>query len=183
MLSPTQIDENKKTSTVRATLNHPSSEDTTVDVSARAVHPAVGTDFTLSTNTTLTIPKGAKTSSGTGTDVTLTAVNNDTDAPDKQVTVSGTARNTWGIAGPPDDATLLITDDDPAPTVTLALSKTQITEDGGQSTLTVTLSHPSSEDTEVTVSADPGGCCHAEPESADHPGRGDERYRNADGEG
>ena len=40
--------------------------------------------------------------------------------------------------------------------MTLTLSDTQIDEDGGQSTtLTVKLSHPSSEDTTVTVSADP----------------------------
>ena len=153
VLSPQQIAENDKMSTVTATLSHPSSEATTVVVSAVAVSPAVAGDFTLSMNTTLTIRAGDTASRGTA--VTLTSVDNDTDAPNKQVTVSGTARNTQGIAGNPADATLSITDDEGPPTVTLTLSDTQIDEDGGQSTLTVKLSHPSSKDTTVTVTADP----------------------------
>ena len=163
VLSPGQIDENNKTSTVTATLSHASSEATTVVVSAVAVHPAVAGDFTLSPNTTLTIPAGATTSSGTA--VTLTSVNNDTDAPNKQVTVSGRATNNHDIAGNPADATLSITDDDPVPRVTLTLSEAQIDEDGGQSTLTVTLSHPSSKDTEVTVTADPAEAVTLSPNS------------------
>ena len=163
LLTPPQISENKQVSTVTARLSHASSEATTVVVSAVAVHPAVAGDFTLSPNTTLTIPAGATASSGTA--VTLTSVNNDTDAPNKQVTVSGRATNTQGIAGNPADATLSITDDDPAPTVTLTLSDTQIDEDGGQSTLTVTLSHPSSEETTVTVTADPAEAVTLSPNS------------------
>ena len=92
-----------------------------------------------------------------GTAVTLTSVDNDTDAPDKQVTVRGTATNTHGIDGNPDDATLLITGDEGTPGVTLTLSETQIDESGADNstTLTVTLSHASSADTTVTVMADP----------------------------
>ena len=155
VLSPGQIDENNKTSTVMATLNHPSSEATTVQVSAVAVHPAVAGDFTLSPNTTLAIPAGQTTSSGTA--VTLTSVKNDTDAPNKQVTVSGRASNNHDIAGDPADATLSITDDDPPPTVTLTLSDDSIDESGVDNSvaITVKLSHPSSKDTEVTVTADP----------------------------
>ena len=123
VLSPAQIREDGKVSTVTATLSHPSIADTTVPVSAVAVSPAVAGDFMLSTNTTLTIPAGATASSGTA--VTLTSVDNDTDAPDKQVTVRGTATNTHGIAENPADATLLITDDEGTPTVTLTLSETQ----------------------------------------------------------
>ena len=152
VLSPPQIAETKQVSTVTATLNHESSEATTVVVSASAVDPAVDSDFRLSTNTTLTIPAGATASMGT---VTLTSVDNDTDAPAKQVTVSGTARNTQGYMGPAEE-TLLLTDDEGAPTVTkLAWSVTPITEAGGQSTLTVTLSHPSSAEIVVTLTAAP----------------------------
>ena len=155
VLSPRQISETDQVSTVRAELSHPSSADTTVTVSAAAVRPAVAGDFMLSTNATLTILAGAMASSGTA--VTLTSVDNDTDAPDKQVTVSGTATNTHGIAGNPADATLLITDDEGTPRVTLTLSETQIDESGADNsaTLTVTLSHASSAATTVTVTADP----------------------------
>ena len=153
LLTQPQISEKDQVSTVTARLNHPSSEATTVVVSAAAVSPAVAGDVTLSPNTTLTIAAGAPRSSEPA--VTLTSVDNETDAPNKQVTVSGTATNTQGIAGDPANATLSITDDDPAPTVTLAVSDTQIDEDGGQSTLTVKLSHPSSKATTVTVTADP----------------------------
>ena len=87
--------------------------------------------------------------------MTLTSEDNDTDAPNKQVTVRGTASNTQGIAGNPADATLSITDDDPTPTLELALMPKSIGENGEVSTLTVKLDRPSSEDTTVTISADP----------------------------
>ncbi len=152
ILTQPQISENNQVSTVTARLNHPSSEDTTVQISAAAVHPAVDGDFTLSTNRTLTIPAGATASRGTA--VTLTSVNNDTDAPHKQVTVSGTADNTQGFTGPA-AATLSITDDDPTPTLRLALMPESIGENSEVSTLTVTLNRPSSANTTVTISADP----------------------------
>ena len=152
VLTPQQISEPGEVSTVTARLSHPSSEVTTVVVSAAAVSPAVAGDFELSTNPTLTIAARATASTG---GVTLTAVNNETDAPNKQVTVSGTATNNYG-AGNPASQLLLITDDEGPPSVTLTLMPTSISEDGSESsTLTVTLSHPSSEATTVTVSADP----------------------------
>ena len=162
VLSPASIREDAKVSTVTAELSHPSSAETTVEVAASAVSPAVPGDFTPSTNTTLTIAAGATLSSGTA--VTLTSVDNDTDASDKQVTVSGTASNTQGYTGPA-DVTLTLTDDDPAPTVTLTLSETQIDESGADNsaTLTVTLSRPSSAATEVTVTADPEGAVTLSP--------------------
>ena len=156
VLSPQQISEKGQVSTVSATLSHPSNAATTVQVSAAPVTPAVAGDFMLSTTTTLTIAAGATLSSGTA--VTVTSVDNTTDAPNKQVTVRGTATNTQeGIAGNPGNKTLLITDDEGPPTVTLTLSETQIDESGtdNSTTLTVTLSHTSSEETAVTVTAAP----------------------------
>ena len=147
LLTPPQISEKDQVSTVTARLSHASSEDTEVEVSA------VAGDVTLSTNRTLTIAAGATASSGTA--VTLTSVNNDTDAPNKQVTVSGRATNTQGIAGDPADAPLSITDDDPTPTLELALMPESIGENGEVSTLTVKLDRPSSANTTVTISADP----------------------------
>ncbi len=132
-------------STVTATLSHPSSAATTVTVTAS---PGAGTDFTL-TGTTLTIAAGDTTSSGT---VTITADDDDTDSPDKSVTVSGTMGNSQGT-GAVTGATLTITDDEAAPGVTLSASPASISENGGVSTVTAKLSHPSSAATTVTVTA------------------------------
>ena len=137
VLTPVSIVENGGKSTVTATLDHPSTEATTVTVSAAPVDPAVANDYTLSTNTTLTIPANSLTSTG---EVTITAVNNDVDALDKEVTVSATAANDQGITAP-QDATLTIEDDD-APA--LSIGDASVTEgDAGDSptlTFTVTLS-------------------------------------------
>ena len=154
VLTPQQISEPGGVSTVTARLSHPSSEVTTVVVSAAAVSPAVAGDFELSTNPTLTIAARATASTG---GVTLTAMNNETDAPNKQVTVSGTATNNYS-AGNPASQLLLITDDEGPPSVTLTLLPDAMINESGvdnSATVRVTLSHPSSEATEVTVTADP----------------------------
>ena len=77
-------------------------------MSAMAVSPAAAGDFTLSTNKVLTIAAGQTASTG---DVTITAVNNNVDAANKTVTVSGDASNILGATDPA-DLTLTITDDD-----------------------------------------------------------------------
>ena len=105
ILSPQQISENNQVSTVTARLMHPSVAntmmtsvaETTVMVSAAPVGPAVPGDFTLSTNRILTIAAGAPASSGTA--VTLTSVNNETDAPNKQVTVTRDGEQYPGLHG------------------------------------------------------------------------------------
>ena len=147
VLTPTEIGENVGVSTVTATLSGASSEEVTVTVSATAVSPAVAGDFTQS-GTTLTIAAGQMTSTGS---VTLTAVNNDVDAPDKTVRV--TASVTGGSVSAPGAQDLTITDDEAAPTVTLVLTPPSIGEDGGESVVTATLSSASSEEVTVTVSA------------------------------
>ena len=147
VLSPATIDESGGVSTVTATLSGASSEAVTVTVGAAAVAPAVSGDFALSGTTTLTIAAGTTTSTGA---VTVTAVDNATDAPDKAVTVSGTAAGGNGVAAP-SDVTLALTDDDAAPAVTLALTDASIAEAGGSTTVTATLSHPSSAATTLTV--------------------------------
>ena len=149
-LSPDTIDEDGGTSTLTASLDRPSSEDTTVrDIG--------GTNFESfytvgpGPNPALTIPAGGTASAGV---VTLTAVDNNVDAPDKRITVSAEASNSVGVTFP-DDVTLTIRDDDDPPTVTLRLSPDTISEDGGTSTATASLSHPSGLDTTVTVTAAP----------------------------
>ncbi len=149
VLTPEEIAENGGVSAVTARLNRPSSEAVTVTVSAVAVFPAVSGDFDLSTDRRLTITAGATTSMGT---VTITAVNNNVDAPNKEITVSASVSGGRGVAAPTSE-TLTITDDEGAPTVTLVLNPSSINENGGVSTVTASMNRPSSEDVTVTVSA------------------------------
>ena len=108
-LDPASIDESGagNESTVTATLSGASSQAVTLTVAAAPVSPAVADDFTLA-GATLTIAAGRTASTGT---VTVTAVDNDVDAPDKTVTVSATAAGGNGVAAP-DAVTLSIEDDD-----------------------------------------------------------------------
>ncbi len=135
VLTPDSISENGGTSRVTATLDHPSSEETTVTVAVTPESPAVADDYRLVGNQ-LTIAANSLTSTG---EVTITAVDNEVDALDKEVTVSATAENTQGITAPP-NVTLTITDDD-APE--LAIGDASVTEgDLGESAtleFTVTL--------------------------------------------
>ena len=70
-----------------------------MSVSATAVAPAVAGDFTLGANQTLTITAGQANSTGM---VTIRANNNNVDAPNKTVRVSGSASNSQGVTGPAD---------------------------------------------------------------------------------
>ncbi len=149
-LSSASIAENGGVATVTATLDRQSSAPVTVTVAAAAGANAAAGDFTLSTAATLTFAANATTSAGL---VTVTAVNDTTDAPDKSVTISGMASDSLGLTNDPPDVTLAITDDDAAPGVTLALNPSSIAEPSGVSTVSATLSHPSSEPSTVTVTA------------------------------
>ena len=147
--TPNRISEDDGVSTVMARLSHATSEDVEVTVSAAAVSPAVAGDFALSANTLLTITAGQTESTET---VTVTGVDNDDDAPDKEVTISGTVTGPVGIAAPA-AVSLTITDDEAAPTVILTLTPTAISEDAEVSTVTARLSHATSEEVRVTISA------------------------------
>ncbi len=147
-LTPSTISENGGKSTVTVTLSAATSAEVAVTVSASAESPATNDDFTLSTGRTLTIAAGSTSSTGT---VTITAVDNTVDAPNKTVTVSGVASG--GAVSNPSSQTLTIKDDETTPTVTLVLMPTSISENGGSSTVTATLSGASSAEVTVTVSA------------------------------
>ena len=149
-LAPASISESGGVATVTATLSHPSARAVTIAVSATASTGAVAGDFTLSTADTLTVAAGQTTSAGV---VTVTAVGNGTDSPDKQVTVKGSASGTFGAKKNPPDATLRLRDDDGAPTVSLVLSSSSIAENGGVATVSAALGGPSSEAVTVTVAA------------------------------
>ena len=148
VLTPTSVGENGGVSAVTATLSGASSAAVTVTVSATAVSPAVAADFTQG-GTTLTISAGSTTSTGT---VTLTAVNNDVDAPDKTVRVSASVSGGLGVSAPLSQD-LTITDDEATPTVSLVLTPASVGENGGISTVTATLNGASSAAVTVTVSA------------------------------
>ena len=154
VLSPASIGENAGVSTVTATVSPASAEAFTVTVSAVAVDPAVAGDFTLS-GATLSFAAAATQSTG---EVMIAAVDNDEDAPDKTVTVSGTV-SLEGVTAPP-DAALTITDDDvteppvDTPALALVLSPASIGENAGVSTVTATVTPASSEAFAVTVSAE-----------------------------
>ena len=117
-LTPAAIGESGATneSTVTASLNGATSQDLTLTVAAAPVPPALAGDFTLSSIKTLTIAAGATASTGA---VTVTAVDNSVDAPDKTVTVSAAASGGNGVASPA-DVTLTINDDEGTPTVSVA---------------------------------------------------------------
>ena len=147
-LAPASISENGGIATVTATLSGASSVAATVTVATAAVSPAVAGDFTQ-TGTLLTIAAGATVSTGL---VTVTAVDNPVDAASKTVTVSATAVGGHGVAAPA-NATLTLADDEATATAALVLMPASISENGGLSTVTATLSHPTTEATTLTVAA------------------------------
>ena len=106
-LNPASIPENGDASSVSATLDHASNEPTSILVTATAQEPATDADFTLS-GQELTIAAGETTSEG---DVTIRAVNDAANAPDKSVNVTASATNPLGVADPA-AVTLTIADDD-----------------------------------------------------------------------
>ena len=151
VLTPDSITESGSTnsSTVTATIEQAVDTEFTVTVSAEAVSPAVAGDFTISTNKVLTFPADSTTSTGT---VTITAVNNDVDAPDKTVTVKGEISDGARPADP-DDVTLTITDDDDPPE--FSLSDVTVTE-GTAAEFEVSLSEASGYEVEVTYATEDG---------------------------
>ena len=141
-LTPSSISESGGMSTVTATLAYPSSAATTI-----TVRPVAGA-YTVAADSTITIAAGS-TANASDT-VVITAVDNTQDAPNRDVTVSGVAGNAQGT-GRVTEATLTLEDNDPAPTATLAASPASISENGAVSTVTASLSRPSSAATTITV--------------------------------
>ena len=144
-LSSSSISENGGVATVTATLDEAVTVATTVTVAAAAGTDTDASDFTPSSANTLTIAAGETTSTGT---VTITAVDNALDEPNKSVTVSGAVSHD-GVATPA-SKTLTITDDDPAPT--LSIDSPSVTEgDSGSTDLTFTATLSAASGREVTV--------------------------------
>ena len=107
-LSSSSISEGGGVTTVTAALSGESSEAVTVTVSAAPSSGATVADYALSANKALVIAAGSTASTGA---VTLTAVNNEVEASDKTVTVSGAASGGNGVSAPA-GLPLTITDND-----------------------------------------------------------------------
>ena len=147
VLSAGDIPENGGSATVTATLTGPSSQPTTLAVTATPFDPATGDYFTQA-GTALTIATGRTESTGA---VTIAARDDDEDGADKTVQVAATAFNSHGVAEPAAEF-LRILDNEAIPAMSFELSREEIDEDGGTSTVTAVLDHPSEADTEVTIS-------------------------------
>ena len=149
-LSDNPIGENGGATTVTATLSNPSSVQTTVTISIDPNSPATSSDYLIGSNQVLTIAAGQTASTGT---VTVTAADNDIDAADKTVSVSGEASNALGIADP-SAVTLTITDDDVRGVI---LSETDLDlDEGGDGTYTVVLDSEPTAAVTVTPSLSSG---------------------------
>ena len=147
VLSDDDIPENGGIATVTATLTGASSQPTTLTVTATPFDPATGDYFTQA-GTALTIATGRTESTGA---VTIAARDDDEDGADKTVRVAATAFNSHGVAEPAAEF-LRILDNEAIPAMSFELSREEIDEDGGTSTVTAVLDHPSEADTEVTIS-------------------------------
>ena len=132
-LDPERVREDggQQTVTVTATLDagtHTSAILVIVTVAGNTA--TVADDFAAVGNVPITIP--ANQPSGTA-DISLTPVNDGTSEGDETLTVSGTA------ALPVTAATLTLADDDTASSsIALSLDPDEVTEEGGQQTVTVT---------------------------------------------
>ena len=120
-----------------------------IEVSITPISPALESDYVLS-DRTLTIEAGTDVSNGT---LTVTAVDNDIDGPDKALEITGTV--TLGSVSQltiPSGAVMII-DDERQPVVTLRRtdSESASLEEGGTAEVIARLQHPSSEPTEVTL--------------------------------
>ena len=122
-LSDAQISENGGSATITASLDRASSASTTVTISATPVAPSVSADYLLSSNRVLTIAAGSLASTGT---VTLTAVDNDIDGPDKTVTIRAAVTSDAEVSDPA-SLRLLIEDEDTRG-VTVSASRLEIDE-------------------------------------------------------
>ena len=142
-LSDDSIGEAGGESTVTAFMSHASSAETTVTIAVAPVEPAKARDFRLS-GTTLSIPAGWTTSSGA---IVITALDNDVDARDKTLTISGTVADRLGLASPA-DVSLTITDDD---TRGVAVSPVSLmVDEGATATYTVQLTSEPTGNVSVT---------------------------------
>ena len=158
-VTPASFSENGGQSTVTARLNTKVAKDKVaqaveVTISAAPVGTTTASGDFTQIGTVLTIPAGEKASTGT---VTISAVDDDVDGPDKNLVVTGTVdvvgMEESGLVWHPYAERLTIRDDDDA---TLSVNDVSGSE-GGTLTFTVTLSVASEDTVGVTWTATAGG--------------------------
>ncbi len=142
-VAPIAFSESGGTATVTATLSNMSYQAVTVDLSFTGT--ATETDYTAS-GTTITIPAGSYSNS-----ITLTG-KNDTDYEGDETIIGDISSVTNGTENGTQQVTTTITDDDPAPSVTLSIADSTLAEDGGVATITGTLSGLSTNETKIELS-------------------------------
>ena len=152
--TPASISENGGQSTVTARLRTKVAHDVEVTISAAPVGTAQPDDFTQ-TGTQLTIPAGQKTSTGA---VTISAVDDDVDGPDKHLVVTGTVSvvgmEESGLVWYPYAEGVTIRDDDESG---LTVSPPALTiREGGEGTCTVVLKSRPPGTVDVSVSTTAG---------------------------
>ncbi len=154
VLTPDEISETGGQAIITAHLDAASSAETSIQISTSASPPATESDYVFNGNPNLTIPIGATTTSER---VTVIALPNDIDAPDKILIVSGQVTNAQGVSDP-DDVILTIRDDDEASTVSLLVSPALVHEHQGSREITITamLDVARNADTPITVSVEDG---------------------------
>ena len=147
-LNPASIAESGtgSTATVSATLSHPSSQPSTVTVTAAPGAYTVGADSTI------VIAAGATTAASDTATVTAVDDSIHQGTAGRSATVTASLANGQG-AGAVTGAALTLTDDETLPTAALVLGPASISENGGVATVTAELSGPSSAAVTVTVAA------------------------------
>ena len=143
------VAEDASSVTITATLDKPATADLTVTLADAedSGDTAADTEWALPSDPTCAIAEDAQSC-----DIEVTIDSEDTtDEPSKTFTLSATVDTTPVTTS--DDFTITIADNDDAPTATLVLTPASISENGGSSTVTATLSGASSAETTLTVSA------------------------------
>ena len=141
------------TATLSTSIRFPDDRTVTVSVGASDDTATSDTDYAAVTDFDITISKGDGSGSAT---FTLDPTDNNIDAADKSITVSGSST---GLTV--NSATLTLNDDEGTPNVNLSLSPTAATEDADDTTVTVTAELSTSvrfaEDRKVTVKVGKSG--------------------------
>ena len=155
VLTPESIPERGGVSRVTATVSPASPVAFTVTVSARAVSPADGEDFTLE-GALLSVAANATESTG---EVTIAAADNTLDHPDRIVTISGAV--SIDSVDAPAEATLTIVDDEPDVARGVEIVPTELTiregeDNGGVYRVTLTAEPPEPVMVNVAVPAGSG---------------------------
>ena len=153
-VTPASISENGGQSTVTARLNTKVAQAVAVTISAAPVGTTASGDFTQ-IGTVLTIPAGEKASTGT---VTISAVDDDVDGPDKNLVVTGTVdvvgMEESGLVWHPYAERLTIGDDDESG---LTVSPPALTiDEGHDGAYTVVLKSKPPGNVDVSVSGTAG---------------------------